>query len=95
MALLTIETSDEIEQFIDDQVAARGFENRSEYVRVTLALRMLESEDKDLDSDCFMYRGKPIMTREQEFRFTRSMLATDEELERGECSVFQIGRAHV
>lgn len=93
MAILTVELTDALTEFIDREVASDGFHDRAEFVRVILALRMLESQGKDRECECFMYRGKPIMTAAQEARLENSLLLAQEEFERGECSTHHPGDA--
>ena len=93
MAILAVELSEALTEFIDREVTSGGFHDRGEFVRVILALRMLESEGKDKECECFLHRGKPIMTAAQEARFEKSLLLAQEEFERGECSTHQPGDA--
>jgi metal-responsive CopG/Arc/MetJ family transcriptional regulator len=82
MATLTIEISDTMLAFIDREIAARDYKDRSAFIAKLIVLEMY---DRDHEPDCYIVEGKIIFANEeQRERMEQKLEEALDEIERGD-----------
>jgi Arc/MetJ-type ribon-helix-helix transcriptional regulator len=92
MAILTIEITEAMLEFIDREIALGFYKDRIEFIETLIEAEMRECDVSEIAPDCYLTGGKIIFANEeQRERFEQKLETALDEHERGDTFAHQKG----